>query len=402
MSNELLEQSQQLLPQAIDLRRRIHQQPELGNYTPHTRSAVLAAIDDLDLDIRLSETTSGIVATLNGADDGPTLLIRGDMDALPMPEDTGLEYASRSQGCMHACGHDAHTAMLAMAARLLSQNKKRLHGKVKFMFQPGEESPGGAKPMLNEGIVEYNGAPDAAFAIHIYPNLPAGVIATRPGPLMAGADIVKVRIAGKGGHASMPYDANDPVPVACELVQAMQTFVTRRVKTFDPVVLTVAQINAGTVSNVIPEHVDLSATLRTFTTESQQLAHDGIHRLVENIAAAHDMRGEISIEAGYPPTLNDSKFVGFVGETIKATFGEQCFISMPEPVMASEDFSLVLQRYPGAMAFLGVAPEGTDPQQAAPCHSNRMLLNENAMAIGVALHAAVACEFLNGSSHRLN
>ncbi len=402
MTNEYFEQAKQLLPRTIDLRRRIHRQPELGNHIPQTRAAVLEAIEDLDLEIQLSQSTSGIVTTLHGAEDGPTLLIRGDMDALPMPENTGLEYASKNPGCMHACGHDAHTAMLAGAARLLSQHKRCLHGKVKFMFQPGEESPGGAKPMLDEGIVQKNGVPDAAFAIHVYPNLPAGVIATRPGPLMAGADTINIRVVGKGGHASMPYDANDPIPVACELVQAMQSFVTRRVKPFDPIVLTVAQINAGTVSNVIPEYVDMVATLRCFSGESQQLTHDGIKRLVENVSAAHGMNAEVNIEEGYPATLNDPKFTGFVSETIKTVFGPQQYIPMPEPVMASEDFSFVLRQFPGAMAFLGVAPDGTDPSKAAPCHSNRMLLNEDAMAVGMALHTAVACRFLNGKENNLS
>ena len=217
-TDSLFSAARDLLPAAVRLRREIHMHPELGNDLPQTKASVLAAIADLDLTIHHSTATSGLVAVLEGREDGPTILLRGDMDALPLPEDTGLEFASRIKGHMHACGHDAHTAMLATVARLLCERRETLPGKVKFMFQPGEEGPGGAQPMLDEGILEIDGKPDAAFGLHIYPNLPSGVIACRPGPILACADTASIRIIGKGGHGSMPYDTLDPVPVACELV----------------------------------------------------------------------------------------------------------------------------------------------------------------------------------------
>ena len=390
----LLQEANALLPDAVKLRRQIHQYPELGKALPMTKAAVLESLAGLELDIHHSASTSGLVAILKGDRPGRSILLRGDMDALPMPEDTGLEFASRIDNRMHACGHDSHTAMLSSAARLLSKYKAELAGQIKFMFQPGEEGPGGAEPMIEEGLLDIEGPPDAAFALHIEPNIPGGSVASRPGAFLAAADTVWVKIVGRGGHGSMPYEANDPVPVACELVQAFQTFVTRRIKTFDPVVLTVGEIHAGTASSVIPEHAELTATLRSLSKESRDVAQAGIERLAVHIAQAHDMRAEVRFGEGYPATFNDPDFVDFLKDTTCKYFGDGTYMDMPNPYMGAEDFSLVLERTPGAMAFLGVAHESTVPGTAAPFHSNRMIIDENAMVRGIAVHAAVAYEYL--------
>ncbi len=394
MTISLIDAARNLLPTAARLRREIHMYPELGNHLPRTKASVLASIDDLDLIIHHSTATSGLVATLQGAEDGPIILLRGDMDALPMSEDSGLEFASRIDGRMHACGHDAHTAMLTTAARLLCERRDTLHGSVKFMFQPGEEDPGGAQPMLDEGILNISGKPDAAFALHVHPNLPSGAVACRAGPILAAADTASIRIIGKGGHGAMPYDTLDPVPVACELVLALQTLVTRRMRPFDPVVITVGRLQAGTTSNVIPESAEIDVTVRSFSATSRSLAHAGIRRLSTSIAAAHEMRAEVVIDGGYPATCNDAGFADFVRAAADELVGEGVYMDLPEPVMGSEDFSLVLQSYPGAFAFLGAAPPGVEAADAPPCHSTRMVLDENAMAVGIAMHAAVATRFL--------
>jgi hippurate hydrolase len=377
---------------AIDLRRKLHANPELGLHLPETTEAVLAALADLDLEIRRSQETTGFVATLQGAGNGPRIMLRGDMDALPMPENNDLDFASRHDGRMHACGHDAHTAMLMGAARLLHQHKDEIKGSIDFFFQTGEEGFAGAKICLDEGLFDSPNAPDAVFAQHITPLLPVGMVTGRAGPLLAAADFWEMTLTGKGGHGSMPHDCIDPIPVACEIVQAMQSFVTRRINAFDPVVLSVTKIAAGTTTNVIPETAELLGTLRSTSEKARQRAHEGIERLVENIAAAHELTVDYTMNAGYPVTVNDAEFTEFARQTVVDLLGEDHYLPMSSPMMGAEDFSYFLQKWPGAMLFLGVKPE--DASLAAPCHSNRMMLNEDGMQHGIALHASIALNYL--------
>ncbi|HEX4903182.1 MAG TPA: M20 family metallopeptidase, partial [Acidimicrobiales bacterium] len=255
----LLESARSLQPRTVALRRDLHRHPELGNDLPRTQGAVLDEIGDLGLEVRTGSSVTSVVATLDTGRPGGTVLLRGDMDALPMPEDTDLDFASEVPGTMHACGHDAHTAMLTSAARLLVDRSEDLSGKLVFMFQPGEEGHHGAKHMLDEGLLDGLHV-TRAFAIHQSPSIPSGMVATKPGPLMASADEFVVEVVGRGGHAAMPHHANDPVPVACEMVGAFQTMITRRVDVFDPAVVTVGAVRAGTTDNVIPETARLVGT----------------------------------------------------------------------------------------------------------------------------------------------
>jgi amidohydrolase len=380
-----------LLPEVTELRRRLHADPELGLELPRTQEKVLEALDGLGLEIATGGATSAVVATLRGERPGPTVLLRGDMDALPMQEDTELPFASQHAGRMHACGHDAHVAMLVGAARILSQRREDVPGTVKFLFQPGEEGFGGARILVEEGLLETEPRVDGAFAIHVDPTLTAGAVALRPGPILAATDVFSVEITGKGGHASMPHHALDPIPVACEMVSAFQALVTRRIDAFDPVVLTVTKIQAGTTHNVIPEGAQLVGTTRAVSERSRKRIAEGLEQVAYGIAAAHGMEVRVFVIPGYPVTVNDAGFAGFVRGVAADLVGEERVVDMPAPIMGAEDFSYILEKVPGTMVFLGVRP---DDGPAYPIHSNRMRLNEDAMATGAALHAAVALRFL--------
>jgi amidohydrolase len=386
------------LDDAVALRRRLHERPELGLELPDTQAAILEALDGLPLTITTGTTTSSVVAVLDGADPGPTVLLRGDMDALPMHEDTGLEFASRDDHAMHACGHDTHVAMLAGAAKLLAARRGALAGRVAFMFQPGEEGHHGARHMLEEGLLATasDGAEPVsmAFAIHQSPTIPSGMVATKGQALLASADEFQVTVRGRGGHASMPHHACDPIPIACEVVMALQAMVTRRVEAFDPAVVTVAKVRAGTTTNVIPETATLWGTIRTVSEKTRQSVMEDIERVASGIAAAHGATAEVTITHGYPVTVNHDDAAAFALSTAARLVGEQMALEMPTPVMGAEDWSYVLQEVNGAMAFLGTRPKGVAPHDVAPNHSNRMVLDEDAMAPGIATYAGVALRWL--------
>ncbi|CAB4885041.1 unannotated protein [freshwater metagenome] len=393
------------LGDAIALRRQLHQWPEIGNHLPITREAVLASLEGLPLDLNLHTSTSGIGAMLTGAKPGPTILLRGDMDALAMPEDTGLDFSSRVDGCMHACGHDTHTAMLVGAAKMLASRRSELAGRVLFMFQPGEEGHAGARYMLQEGLLDVaplaDGTPSpvtGAFALHISSSLPAGMVSTRAGALMASSDRLLITVHGRGGHASEPYRALDPIPIACEIVQAMQMMVTRRIDVFDPTIVTVGRITAGTTNNVIPESAEIEGTIRAVSERTRTKVHAGITRVAEGIAAAHDAAVTVEIMLGYPVTKNNSGFAHFASGVAGEIMGAEKVFQMPHPVMGAEDFSYVLEAVPGSMMFLGGTPADRNPATAPPNHSNRVTFDENAMVSGMALYTAVAMRHLGDDS----
>ena len=387
---EILSEARALLDDAIQLRRRLHRHPEIGLTLPRTQAVVLEALDALGLETRTGQRTTSVLARLTGGKPGPTILLRADMDALPLREETGLPFASEVEGAMHACGHDAHVAMLVGAARVLARRRADLAGSVLFMFQPGEEGYHGARVMLDEGLLDGAGAPSGAFALHVTHREAAGVITTRPGPMLASGDTIQITVRGKGGHASAPHDCLDPIPVACEIVQAFQTLVTRRVNVFDPAVITIGKITAGTTRNVIPETAHLLGTVRTVSEVTRERVLEGIRRVADGIATAHGAEAAVELIRGYPVTSNDASFAGFVLDTAREVLGAERVTPMSHPVMGSEDFSYVLQRVPGAMANLGTRP---DSGEVYPNHSNRMLVNETALASGIAVHVAVALRF---------
>jgi amidohydrolase len=390
----LLAEAAEVFDDAVKLRRHLHQHPELGLELPRTQESTLDAIDGLGLTIRTGITSNSIVAVLEGDEPGPTMLLRGDMDALPMPELTDLPFASRTDGMMHACGHDLHTAMLAGAARLLAARRGLLKGRVVFMFQPGEEGYAGAQHMLNEGLLDGVGDVTGAFALHVTTAAPCGLVTVKGGPLMASSDVLRVRINGSGGHASAPHLTIDPVPIACEIVQAFHTMVSRRVDVFDPAVVTISQINAGTTNNVISAFADIVGTIRTVSERTRDAVHARLTKLAEGIAAAHDATADVTIERVYPVTVNDPPFAARTMSVAAELLGQRAVHPLPNPVMASEDFSLVLNRVPGAMAFLGATPPGVDPRTAPPNHAPNAMFDEMSMIPGIALYAAMALDHL--------
>ncbi|GAA3157492.1 M20 family metallopeptidase [Streptomyces rameus] len=393
----LLREARRLAPGAVALRRALHRGPELGLDLPATQRLVLDALDGLGLDIRTGRALSSVTATLTGAADGPTILLRADMDALPVTEDTGLPFASRTPGLMHACGHDAHMAMLVGTARLLAGRRAALAGRVVFMFQPGEEGEHGARHMIEEGVLEASGSrADAAFALHVQPTLPAGTVWLRPGPQLAASDRFRVVVRGRGGHASAPHTTCDPVPVACEIVLALQTMVTRSLAADDSAVLSVTRLTAGTATGVIPDTAELGGTLRTLAGPTRQRLHEAIARVAHGVAAAHGATAEAIVEPGYPVTVNDTAFTELVLRTAADTLGTEAVDVLPAPQMTAEDFSYVLRAVPGALAFLGACPPDLKPHEAPSLHSSRMAVDEDALAAGIACEAAVALAFLAG------
>lgn len=391
MTSHLLDSAMALLPEMIRIRRTIHRHPEVGLHLPLTRQVVIEELEAMGVEVGLHQQTSGVVGVIRGAGTGEPVLLRADMDALPMPEDTGLDFSSESGEAMHACGHDLHTAMLLGAAHLLHDRRDELPGPVILMFQPGEEGNHGARYMLEEGLLETCGTrPRHAFAIHVFSILPAGVIALRPGPQMASADELVITVSGRGGHASAPHFAADPVPVAAEIVLAIETALTRRIPVFDPAVVTFGMMSAGTAHNVIPESALLHGTIRALSEETRVSVHELAARVAHGVAAAHDVTVDVEIRQGYPVTVNDAERFAAVTAAARQLFGEERVQQLPEPVMGSEDWSYVLQQVPGVMAFLGACPRHLDPASAPANHSNRVDFDEEIMADGAALYAAVA------------
>lgn len=386
------ESAQDMRDDLVRLRHSLHTTPELGLTLPRTQEKVLSALDGLPLEITTGKALSSVTAVLRGGRPGPAVLLRGDMDALPVAERNDLPYRSQIDGQMHACGHDLHTAMLAGAAHLLSARREELAGDVIFMFQPGEEGHEGAKYMIEEGVLDAAGArPVAAYGLHVVSSmLPQGLFASRPGPLMAAADVFKVTVKGRGGHGSSPHRALDPIQAGCEMVASLQTMVTRTFDVFDPVVVTVGSFHGGTVDNVIPDEAHFEATLRTFSPANRTLAKRRLVEVVEGVAAAHGLSVEASFGMGYPVTVNDPAEAEFVSRTAEELFGPGRFLVTPQPVMGSEDFSYVLQNVPGAFAFLGACLPDRDPAVAPYNHSPEAQFDDSVLPDGAALYASLA------------
>ncbi|MFI9275402.1 M20 family metallopeptidase [Kitasatospora sp. NPDC052896] len=392
----LRESAALLQPELAILRRELHQQPEIGLDLPLTQAKVLAALDGLPYRLTLGKALSSVTAVLRGDRPGSTVLLRADLDALPVQEATGLPYSSQRPGVMHACGHDLHTAALVGAARLLAERRAELPGSVVLMFQPGEEGDGGAQLMLDEGVLTASGElPVAAYALHVSAaQLPNGWVATRPGPIMAAADRLTVTMRGRGGHGSSPHLALDPIPAACEAVTALQTMVTRRFDAFDPVVITVGSFHAGTASNVIPDEAVFEATIRSFSSEARARVLAEAPRLVRGVGEAHGLTVDAVIDEGYPVTVNDPAEAAFAADTARRLLGAERFVEMPRPIAGSEDFAVIGELVPSAYLMVGACPTDRDPFTAPYNHAPEAAYDDSVLADAAALLAALALDRL--------
>ncbi|MEH5100038.1 M20 family metallopeptidase [Atlantibacter hermannii] len=366
-----------------EFRRDLHRHPELKFNEFRTSEKIAEFLTALDIPFKRGLATTGIVASIYGhghsADNpGPALGIRADIDALPMEEANNLDYASQHKGCMHACGHDGHTAMLLGAAELLSADRP-FEGTVHLIFQPGEEGGAGARVMMDEGLFRLFPC-QAVFALHNWPALPQGHMGTKVGPIMASGITFEIIIRGKGGHAALPHSTIDPVPVACAIVTQLQSLVSRRMDPLDAAVLTIGKIEAGTSPNIIPSEVKIYGTCRTLTDESQSLILEGVKRLSHHTAEAHYAQAEVIIKpGGYPNTSNHSKEARFMASIMRDTVGEQRANSDVRPAMTAEDFGFMLQNVPGAYGWIG---NGNDADSGGDLHSTTYDFNDKNLEIG--------------------
>jgi amidohydrolase len=390
------ELAEQFRDEVVTLRRALHQVPEYDLELPKSQRLILDALESLPLEITLGKELSSVTAVLRGGrGPGPVVLLRGDMDALPVTERTDVPFVSQHPGMMHACGHDLHVAGLVGAAKILSSLQAELAGDVVFMFQPGEETSGGAPIMIREGVLDAAGRrADAAYGLHVgSAGQPLGMWSSRPGSFMAAADQLHVRVVGAGTHGSIPYRGKDPIPVLCEIVGALQTMVTRQFDVFDPVVLTVGRIAGGTKENIIPDDAFFDATVRTFSAEARAKVQLASTQLVESLAAAHGLTAEVEYEIGYPVTVNDTAEYEFARDTIVDLFGPDRFRERRNPRCGAEDMSYVLQEVPGVYLNIS-ACRSADPEAAADNHSPLADFDDSILPDAAALLAELAARRL--------
>jgi amidohydrolase len=373
--------------QVIRIRRELHQIPESGYTEKKTSARVADHLKAAGLDVRTGIAQYGVVGLLRTERPGPTLMIRADMDALPVTEQTGLPFSSTHAGAMHACGHDAHMAMVLGAALVLGRMKESLKGNIKFIFQPAEEGPGGAKPMIEEGVME-NPKVDYAVGCHLWPAIPEGTIGVKAGPIMAAMNRFDIRIIGSEGHGAMPHLCVDALEVGTQVVNALQRIVSRHMNPLKPTVVSVGAFHAGKAFNIIPGEAELCGTTRTFDLEIWNTWEPRIRKILQGVCDSMGARFELKFDFGYPPTINDPFMADLVRRCAEEVAGPDKVLE-PEPTMGGEDMSYYLQRAKGCFFFLGVGRPG-----CAPLHNAKFDFNEDVLLIGIETYCRVALELL--------
>ena len=395
MTQSILEQSQSMLPELQSLRRKLHQIPEFGLELPNTLKVILDEISPLG-EITLGKSITSAVLHIKGDLPGPTVLLRADMDALAVIEDTGVPYAS-TNGFMHACGHDLHMAMGVGAAKILASRKSELKGEVIIFFQPGEEGHHGADVMIEEQALMVSGSkPIRAYGLHVFSSYPVGMMGSRSGPLMASAGDLLVTVTGSGGHGSMPWLSKDPISVLNEIMSALQTMVTKRFSAFDPVIVNIGWVRAGdtATTNVIPETASFGATVRVFSEENATKLKQYTQELVDSIATGFGLRATVEFTRATKVLMNDPQAISSVEKVTSELFGASRYINLPTPIAGGEDFASIVSEVPGAFVFMGACPPGTDHTTAATNHSNKAVFDDSVLGDGAALLASLAVDAL--------
>ncbi|MDT8306063.1 MAG: amidohydrolase [Anaerolineae bacterium] len=386
---EFARAAEALSARLVAWRRDFHQYPELGFEETRTAGIIAAHLQELGLEVRTGVGQTGVVATLDGPMPGPTLLLRFDMDALPVTEATDLPFASRHPGRMHACGHDGHMAIGLGVATLLARYQEQLAGRVKFAFQPAEEGLGGAIAMIADGVLD-NPRPDVALALHLWNHLPCGQVRVTSGPAMASSSIFSLTVRGKGGHGATPHKANDPVLAAAHIVAALQSIVSRNIDPLNSVVVTIGEFSAGTTFNVIPETALLKGTVRSYDSETHRLIYRRILEMAKNMATAFGCQASMETVAIVPAVVNDGAAADVVRRAAARIVGAEHVVAGRD--MASEDMGHFLEEIPGCYFFVGSA--GETEELSFPHHHPRFTFDERALAIGVATMATAAATYL--------
>ena len=394
-AQELLQEAKQYAATLTEIRRELHQIPEFGLELPKTQARILQSIEGLG-EITLGKNLNSIVLVIRGANPGPTVLLRADMDALKVVEETGLDFAS-TNGYMHACGHDLHMAAGIGAAHLIHSNRDQLNGNVAIWFQPGEEGHHGADVMIEEGMLMASGEkPIAAFGLHVFTSLPLGPIACKPGPLMASAGDLHATFYGSGGHGSMPWLSKDPVTPMVEAISSLQVMLNKAFDQFDPVILNVGWIRAGddATTNVIADSASFGATVRTFSEANTKKLHELAPKLIHSIAEGYGVRAEVEFGRATKVLMNNPAAVESVRKVAKELVGETGYIEMDKPIAGGEDYASIVAEVPGAFVFLGACPPEIDFNTAPTNHSAKAMFDDSVLPLGAALLASLAFEQL--------
>jgi amidohydrolase len=386
MQHRIRNLANEYVPEITAARRHLHQHPELSWQEKETAAFIRKFLAPLNIELRATDDLYATVAIIRGAKPGPTVGLRADIDALPITEKSELPYRSQNTGCMHACGHDGHTATLLGAAKILAELRHELRGNIICVFQPAEEHNGGGRALLASNLLD-GFEIGAFFALHAWPYLPAGAIGIKRGAMMSAIDDFEVVIHGKAGHAAHPLAAIDPVLISAHVITAVQSLVTRERHGADPAVISITMVHGGTADNVIPAEVRLGGTIRTLQAETRERLNRRFTELVEGVAQSFGGRAEVKIENGYPALVNDDRMVDFVAKIASEIVGSSKVVELKEPSMGGEDFAYYLQKYSGAMFRLGVGP-------ASGLHADTFDFNDEALETGMAMMASLAVKFL--------